>query len=288
MQSQEAEGQCTNQQWCRNEYTTGRWFYRTAWNLTEVPHHIPAEAQEVHLDLNAITAIPDGVFSHLTQCKHLNMGYNKIASIDKKSFSGMESLQKLSLYNNKISSLDQETWLPVKFLTYLDLNTNLFTTIMSEMFNGLSFLSELRLCCNKISVIEEGAFDHLYSLKVIWLHTNRLRTLNPDLFVNLPRRLEIRMGQTSDRNQLALHGYICRSLCWLKHEEQHQSWFGGGSTYWPRCVDISSWGSLQCGDKGICYFGGSLRKSTCVDLPHRFSHAKRISHTQQIWNQTQK
>ncbi len=283
---------CTNREWCRDEYNSDQEFYRSDWNLTEVPPDIPAEALKVYLWGNRITSIPAGTFSHLTECIRLQLEKNLFTSINNTNFNGMESLELLWLWENKISFIESGSFSGLKQLTELGLEDNMLSTInvgiftglnslkilhlqrnkisviepgsfdslnqltvlnLEEnlipsvkfgIFTGLNLLNKLYLNTNKISVIEEGSFDSLYSLNTIYFGGNEMNTMNADLFLNMPRPLNLQLTATeSDTN-----GFICRSLCWLKHEESHGSVKFSRDN--PRCLDLESWGQLQCGNQG--------------------------------------
>ncbi len=96
---------------CHTEYNpTTRFFYRTYCSLASVPSNIPAEALEVDLYHNAITTIPGGSFSHLTQCTVLSLQHNHISSVNSDVFRGMGSLVHLHLEYNRISIIQSGTF----------------------------------------------------------------------------------------------------------------------------------------------------------------------------------
>ncbi len=234
---------CTTQR-CRNEYSGGT-FYRIHWNLTEVPQDIPNNASKVILGSNNITSLPAGVFKHLTKCIELDMRYNRISAIDKEAFTGMVSLHLLALTGNSLSVIIAGTFAPLNQLRVLRLDDNQISTMMFGTFKGLHFLHQLSLKHNIIFFIEAEAFHSLYALRQLYLNKNRLITLKPDLFINQPCPFELVLSEPPGyRND-----FICRSLCWLKHEEQH------GTITWPdnmfpRCSDNVAWLSLLCGNPG--------------------------------------
>lgn len=233
---------CTNQDACRNEYTLDRKFYRTYWGLTEVPHDINAEALKIYLHYNAITTIPTGVFSHLSQCTDLLLTNNKISRILDAAFRGMGSLQNVLLGQNRISSVAQSTFIGLQNLQQLGLQGNQIADIRPGTFDHLKSLNLVWLDRNRLSTLTPGVFDGLHSLQEIILNSNRLTTLNPEVFTNLPRPLVLRLSA------IPTDQWDCSSLCWLKREEQH-----GTVTWWnsvpPKCTQ-GTWVSLQCGDAG--------------------------------------
>ncbi len=217
------DASCLNQPRCRNEYSsTTRKFYRAGCCLTHVPQDIPAEALEVYLWNNAITALPTGLFSDLNQWEDLRLEYNKISVIEDQAFSGLESLWYLDLKNNKISVLKP------------------------GMFTGLKNVWQLHVPENQITHVQEGTFDSLVSIGHINLQQNRLTTLSPEVFRNLGRPLQLLLSPsyTEDTNQ-----WDCSSLCWLKHEEQNGTvqWW---SNSYPRCASGADWKLLECENPG--------------------------------------
>ncbi len=214
--------QCTFQRHCDNKFLGG-YFYRRYWGLTEVPRDIPAQAVYVYLENNAITSVPAGVFSHLFQCRRLYLHNNFIASLHKGSFTGLIKLETLELQHNALLNIREGPFHPLHALTALYINNN------------------------NISIIEAGAFDSLYSLTELCLFNNSLTALTPDLLINMPRPLELKLSHYSSR-ETDTNTWNCQSLCWLKHEE----YFGTItlSSYRPRCVDIGAWSTLECGESG--------------------------------------
>ncbi len=240
-----AHTECTNQHLCKNEYTRIKNFARTHWNLTEVPHDIPAEAESVTLSGNVITSIPAGVFSHLSFCILLTLSSNMISSVDKEAFSGTESLKLLWLSHNKISVIEPETF-PLS-LTYVTLAYNLLSIVPSGIFTGLHHLKSFSIAVNPISHIETGAFDDLHSLIAFSMTNWTLTTLNPDLFLNLPRPLSLSLSDHKYGDRI--NKWRCSSLCWLKQEEQKGT-VTFDDTRFPFCMGDRNWSVLECPDPG--------------------------------------
>ncbi len=177
---------CTNRDRCRDEYNQKtREFYRTFWGLTEVPRDIPAEALKVNLYGNAITSLPAGVFSHLTQCTFLSLGNNDIALREKKSFSGLPALKELRLYNNSISVLQLGVFSGLTNLTTLTLEGNQISQINGQVFTELESLETLRIYSNRISVLQPGMLSPLKNLKRLSLMKNQITHIEEGTFDNL-------------------------------------------------------------------------------------------------------
>ncbi len=198
------------------------------------------------LSKNHLSAITSGMFTGLVNLTWLDVFENNISSIDNEAFSGMRSLELLFLGQNinSILFIGSEAFNEHITISSMEFNNHL-SVITSGMFKGLNNLHSLDISFNPISHIEPGAFDDLYSLRRIYLYRTNLTTLSPDLFLNVPRPLELWMAHWSEPNQ-----WNCNSLCWLKHEEQQRT--VSFSSSGPKCADGSKWSALQCGDQGQC------------------------------------
>lgn len=239
-----AEAECTDQEQCRNEYIqVSRSFLRTNCCLAEVPRDIPGDTVGVWLTGNAITSLPAGVFSHVSDCMYLYLEQNQISSVDQDAFSGIESLSSLYLGFNRISHIEPGTF--PQYLQALTLDHNILSEIMSELFGGLTNLLLLSIFNNPISHIETGAFDDLHSLKTFTLPNARLTTLNPDLFLNLPHPFSLYLGDDHHAK------WNCTSLCWLKHEHQQRTIRMPPGPL-PTCADGKNWVALECLAPGEC------------------------------------
>ncbi len=225
-----------------------------------------------------MTSLPDGVFSHLSQFKELNLGHNRIRSITAGSFTGLEALEELNLHGNDISSLAAGVFSHLSQCKKLIMNRNRITSITAGSFTGLEALEELDTSQNNITSLASGIFDPLHFIRKIYLWGNRLTTLSPDLFINLPRPLVLYLSFYQEGGNSGQ--WDCSSLCWLKHEEQHgtvtfQESYG---SYHPRCADGGDWSSLQCGGAGElssswCKVTRTTEKSS-TKLPERVTSQK--------------
>ncbi len=168
---------------CKNFYnSTTRKFYRTWWELTEVPRDIPADALEVHLDVNFITAVPDGVFAHLSQCTKLVLSTNQISCVEKKAFRGLVSLQYLTLRRNLIPTIHKEVFAALGLIQGLDLGTNRISFLDKDTFKGLTMIKYLDFYGDSISSIEPGTFQSLSNCTLLKLNHNRISTLARNTF----------------------------------------------------------------------------------------------------------
>ncbi len=213
----------------------------------QVPRDIPKEASAVDLRGNNIQLLDAGNFSHLAQCTKLSLIRNIISAIHIKAFEGMKSLRMLLLQLNKISHIEPQTFLGLASLKSLNLFSNKLTRIQCGMMEGLHKLTELDIRKKKISVVEEGAFNPLYAIQTLSLHGNQLRTINQNLFKNFPRPFQLSLGKGYC---LRATKWDCRSLCWLKHEEQKGTVKWRSNQGCPCCSGSIRWNKLHCAEGG--------------------------------------
>ncbi len=200
---------CTDIRNCVNEYISGNdfYFYRTWWNLTQVPSDIPAEARRVDLAGNAITSLPAGVFSHLSQCRILSVDNNKLTCVDRDAFKGMVSLALLFLFKNKISHVEPGTFRPLLKLSHLRLEQNEISSLSSRQtpdgtlqtvppdgnishidigtFLGPNSLRDIALYHNQLCTIKSGWFSGMYALERLNLMFNNISSIEKGAFDSL-------------------------------------------------------------------------------------------------------
>ena len=155
---------------------------------------------------------------------------------------------------------------------------NLLFVLRAGIFRGLDVLNELRLCCSHIDTIENGSFSDLGNLRQLDLRTNKLAdlsaekffglrslrilqlvsnhftTLDSNVFIHLPRPLEVQLTEISDPRALLL--YCDSRLCWLKEEEESGTiilyrTYGYHPIPQPVCMDGSEWATLDCNITGL-------------------------------------
>ncbi len=231
--------ECTRFRYCINEYDqVTRNFYRNYWNLTQIPRDIPRNATGIHLEHNQITSLSAGDFPALEHCTFLDLRYNLISTINPGSFAAVNSLVYLLLSNNKLK------------------------VVAPDIFQGLFSLFELSLQENKeLSSLNNKSFSGLYSLRFLNLYDTNLTTVHSNLFVNLPRPLQLAFGPSQFK-------WNCTSLCWLKAEETFNTvhWRDPDPTeeeLVPPAVPVcgeetGSWYNLQCSDHGLCFLASKV------------------------------
>ncbi len=194
---------------------------------------------------NQISIIQDGAFADLRKLEVLYLWENKIQRISQGVWSNLNRLRELHIFQNHISHIEEGVFDSLSSLEKLYLgNNNISNTIWVS--RNLQNLRLLGLESNKISYIQQGTFN-LSSLGTILLHNNNLATLSPDLFINLPRPLDLTLSSGRGTNR-----WNCRSLCWAKHEQAQGTLnlHYNRINYQPKCATGGDWRSLQCGNSG--------------------------------------
>ena len=234
--------------------------------LTEIPTDIPSKVFIVRIYSNKLTTIKAHTFSQLSWCKGLGLGSN-ISEIEPGSFNGLGNLEGLVLNDNRLTALRSDMFRVLSKCTTMYLHDNRISEVETGSFNGLSAVRDLKLDRNRlerlhknmfsslascthlnlrvnlIRVIEPGSFNGLNNVEQLDLRDNRLTAIPADVFVHLPRPLELDISD----NRLQCDA----ALCWLKQEELN------GTITWsyfninkPKCANEVNWDSWNCDDTG--------------------------------------
>ncbi|WP_152535157.1 Calx-beta domain-containing protein, partial [Candidatus Synechococcus spongiarum] len=163
----------------------------------------------LHLEDNALTTLPDNVFSGLSSLEQLYLGpysngtfiptgkggssywasRNPLTSISADAFSGLSKLKHLSMSNNSLISLPEDVFDGLSNLVGLSLYNNGYrnslTSLPENIFDGLSNLEYLSLHGSQLSSLPEDVFDGLSNLKELGLGVNQLKSLPEDVFDGL-------------------------------------------------------------------------------------------------------
>ena len=182
--------------------------------------------------------------------KILLLEQNNISLIDAKSFQDLESLEELYLNENKLTSLKTDMFTYLESLKELHLKNCSIKTIEPESFNNLFKLIRLHLGHNFLFDLKRRSFDGLEAIEYIDLADNRLSTLSPDLFLELPRHLEIIV----EGNPMKCDD----DLCWVEGERD-----AGTMDLKPHCV-CSQWKPDRYEVGKLIHFVTSFRICNCL------------------------
>ncbi len=182
------------------------------------------------------------------------------------------------LHDNMITSLPAGVFYHLHQCQVLHLDQNQIPCIKKHSFSGLNILKHLFLHNNPIQTIDAGSFDTLYYLDILWLSNTKLADLDPNIFVNLPRK-PLDLALASPSSQLN-----CSALCWLKYEELHGTVEWGSPDLHPTCEHGEDWSSLECSHPGesdtpalktcLFFWGCVLMKLTFVPRSHMWGTRK--------------
>ncbi|XP_029474169.1 podocan [Rhinatrema bivittatum] len=147
-------------------------------NLTHIPSGLPRNIVLLHLEKNAIKAIPTDVLTQIRHLEYLLLHNNKLKAkgIHPDAFLGLKKLHTVHLYNNLLDRVP--SGLPRRVKTLMLLH-NQIVGISKNDFAATYFLEELNLSYNKItsSEIHREAFRKLRLLKSLDLSGNNLKSL---------------------------------------------------------------------------------------------------------------
>ena len=152
--------------------------------------------QELRLNDNLLTALPEGVFDGLTGLQELLLYDNLLTALPEGVFDGLTSLQELRLFRNLLTALPEGVFDGLTSLQELHLGSNLLTALPEGAFDDLGGLQELSLGYNQLTALPEGVFAGLTSLQELQLQNNHLVGLsrNDPLFATLPSGFFVDLG----------------------------------------------------------------------------------------------
>jgi len=141
------------------------------------------DLQELSLDENQLTTLPERVFSPLSGLKFLQLQNNRLTTIGRYLLDGLDNLLVLDLSGNRIGDVDMEAWTPVPLLSTLQLYDNVIDgPLNSTRLSGLTRLQELRLDGNRLSEMTPDAFQLLPILRKLNLARNLIPALPDSVF----------------------------------------------------------------------------------------------------------
>ena len=143
--------------------------------------------RHLHMDGNAISALPPGLFKDLSELDSLDLSTNQLIELAPGVFDGLDNLRDLDLRQNGLSRLPLGLFDGLTKVRTLHLGENRLTALEPGLFRDLSGLSQLQLYGNQISALESDVFNGLSRLIVLNIGENQLTALTPGLFDGLPK-----------------------------------------------------------------------------------------------------
>ena len=132
-----------------------------------------------------IKRIGPGVFDHLNNLRHLDLGYNWISTIEPGAFAGLTSLISLELIGNELATIEPGMIEELPSLQYLYLVGNNLTKVPTERLGLLPNLALLNLAQNPLGNLTPGVFDNLPNLTLLSLSHTGLSRLGPGILDGL-------------------------------------------------------------------------------------------------------
>ena len=141
--------------------------------------------QEIRLQNNELSSLPDDVFTGLTVLKEIRLHDNELSSLPEDPFTGLTALKHLWLQNNELISLPDDVFTGLTALIILTLSDNELSSLPDDVFTGLTALKHLWLANNELSSLPDDPFTGLTALEQLWLANNELSSLPDDVFTGL-------------------------------------------------------------------------------------------------------
>ena len=141
--------------------------------------------EQLRLNENPLTELPDGVFDNLTSLAQLEMRENRLTELPDDVFDNLTSLWRLGMFGNPLTELPADVFDNLTSLRWLSLNGNNLTELPADVFDNLTSLTILDLDANDLTELPADVFDNLTSLTELWLSGNDLTELPDGVFDNL-------------------------------------------------------------------------------------------------------
>ena len=158
--------------------------------LENIPRSLCAlpRLQELNLDNNTISKIPDYNMLCFTALKRFSLQYNLVKSLDKYMLHGLSNIETLNLAFNEISSIDRETFVQpnLKILRRLQLQNNHLETVDMWVFRIPSFLNGIEVYINMSENLIH-TFINTFDFKASEIHLNQV--IGIDLRANKIRKI---------------------------------------------------------------------------------------------------
>ena len=177
--------------------------------LTALPERIFSglvSLETLWMNGNSLTELPEAVFRDLSRLVDLNLGFNSLTALPEGVFDGLSALQALGLHENSLMELPRGLFVELSGtprqparLDSLWLQGNRLRTLPEDVFRGLGNLRALLLNRNSLVALPEGVFRGLSHLQVLLLSDNSIASLPEEIFQGLSRLEELRL----DGNRLA-------------------------------------------------------------------------------------
>ncbi len=167
-------------------------------SLDVQPAHNPWQAfvqlQNLSLDRNQLSKLPNGFFTGLNRLKMLNLHENRLHNLQESIFAGLVQLRLIDLSKNSLNALPAGLFAGLNRLKAIELYDNKLGTLPENIFAGLARLNDLDLNNNSLKTLPVGIFAGLAQLRSICLFDNQLKTLPENIFAGLAQLRDLSLG----------------------------------------------------------------------------------------------
>ena len=156
--------------------------------LTTLPDELFQQLQDLKvlsLFRNQLVTLAANLFQRLSQLTNLLLDYNNLRQVPSILFNRLVNLKVLWLDNNKLETLHPHSFLGLSQVTELSLGMNRFITLPGRLFLDMEHLYYLYLYSNKLKTVPHDLFWGLRSVHYLYLNFNQLSTLPSNLFQDL-------------------------------------------------------------------------------------------------------
>ncbi|XP_069474169.1 transforming growth factor beta activator LRRC33 [Ambystoma mexicanum] len=155
-------------------------------DLLSVPQDLPANTDELFLDLNAVQSLTNSSLQHYSHLWSLSLRQNNLEIIEQGTFLANRRLSNLNLQDNRVFvsfTVTAAALRSVSTLKELDLSQNSLTEDMvTTLLQNVTSLESLSLSRNFLMRLDSMVFRDLVALKELNLEKNYIYEIEPGTF----------------------------------------------------------------------------------------------------------
>ncbi|XP_051858267.1 uncharacterized protein LOC117563323 isoform X1 [Drosophila albomicans] len=149
---------------------------------------------ELHMDRNALQALPAHFLHQLSELRLLNLSHNALSELPRNTFEGALKLEWLHLSHNRLSILPFQLFQTARDLRLLDLSNNRLLSFPDNFFAPNSQLRNLQLQRNQLQSIGKHSLYNLRELRHLDLSQNELGSIDRKAFESLENLLVLNVS----------------------------------------------------------------------------------------------
>ncbi|KAH8262855.1 hypothetical protein KR044_001012, partial [Drosophila immigrans] len=149
---------------------------------------------ELHMDRNALQALPAHFLHQLSELRLLNLSHNALSELPRNIFEGALQLEWLHLSHNQLSILPFQLFQTARDLRLLDLSDNRLLSFPDNFFALNSQLRNLQLQRNQLQSIGKHSLYNLRELRHLDVSQNELGSIDRKAFESLENLLVLNVS----------------------------------------------------------------------------------------------